>query len=80
MIGLVREVTESRIRGDGVELALFDWPASGPTVFFAGEAIYDPIADVRIMRGHPGHAPKWLSVPGNGLPHASTAWANRRRC
>jgi len=31
----MRQVVESRVRANGVELALFDWPASGPTVFFS---------------------------------------------
>ena len=31
----MRQVIESRGRADGVELALVDWPANGPTLFFA---------------------------------------------
>ena len=31
----MRQVIESRGRANGVELALVDWPANGPTLFFA---------------------------------------------
>ena len=31
----MRQVIKSRVRANGVELALVDWPANGPTLFFA---------------------------------------------
>ncbi len=71
----MRQGIESRVRADGVELALVDWPTSGPTLFFAHATGFHARCWDQVIERLPGlrclaidmRAPRTAS-PGLALP------------
>ena len=75
----MRQVIESRIHANGVELALFDWPAAGPTVFFAHATGFHARCWDQVIERLPGLHCVAIDMRGHGRsekPEPPYAWRN----
>ena len=75
----MRQVIESRVRANEVELALFDWPASGPTVFFAHATGFHARCWDQVIERLPGLHCVAIDMRGHGRsekPAPPYAWRN----
>lgn len=75
----MRQVNESRVRANGIELALFEWPADGPTVFFAHATGFHARCWDQVIERLPGFHCWAIDMRGHGRsekPAPPYAWRN----
>lgn len=75
----MRQVIESRVRANGVELAVFEWPADGTTVFFAHATGFHARCWDQVIERLPGLHGVAIDMRGHGRsekPEPPYAWRN----
>ena len=75
----MRQLIESRVRANGVELALYDWPADGPTVFLAHATGFHARCWDQIVERLPGLHCIAIDMRGHGRsekPDPPYPWRN----
>ena len=75
----MRQVIESRIHANGVELAVYEWPADGPAVFFAHATGFHARCWDQVIERLPGLHCVAIDMRGHGRsekPEPPYAWRN----